>query len=79
MEDWKKEIELPKPKRNKGIKKETKNGVNIYIDKEKEIMFISMNEKMAPESQRRLKENLGMLKGYQVMVFDYINDIEFLN
>ncbi|WWT40254.1 hypothetical protein [Staphylococcus phage PT1-4] len=53
--------------------------VLIYIDKEKEIMFISMNEKMDPESQRRLKENLGMLKGYQVMVFDYINDIKFLN
>ena len=61
------------------MKKETKNGVDIYIDKEKEIMFISMNEKMTHESQRRLKENLGMLKGYQVMVFDYINDIEFLN
>ena len=59
--------------------KETKDGVDIYIDKEKEIMFISMNEKMTPESQRRLKENLGMLKGYQVMVFDYINDIKFLN
>lgn len=59
--------------------KETENGVDIYIDKEKEIMFISMNEKMTPEYQRILKENLGMLKGYQVMVFDYINDIKFLN
>ncbi len=59
--------------------KKTKDGIDIYIDREKEIMFISMNEKMTPESQRRLKENLGMLKGYQVMVFDYINDIEFLN
>ena len=38
------------------MKKETKNGVDIYIDKEKEIMFISMNEKMTPESQRRLKD-----------------------
>ena len=61
------------------MKKETKNGVDIYIDKEKEIMFISMNEKMTPESYRKVKENLGMLKGYQVMVFDYINDIKFLN
>ena len=66
-------------RKEKTMKKETKSGVDIYIDKEKEIMFISMNEKMTPESQRRLKENLGMLKGYQVMVFDYINDIEFLN
>ena len=36
-------IELPKPKRNKSIKKETKNGVDIYIDRDKEIMYISMN------------------------------------
>lgn len=42
---WKKEIELPKPKRNKDIKKETKDGVDIYIDRDKEIMYISMNEK----------------------------------
>ena len=66
-------------KREKHMKKEAKNGVDIYIDKEKEIMFISMNEKMTPESQRRLKENIDMLKGYQVMVFDSINDIKFLN
>lgn len=66
-------------KREKHIKKETRNGVDIYIDRDKEIMYISMNEKMTPESQRRLKENLGMLKGYQVMVFDYINDIKFLD
>ena len=72
-------IELPKRKRDKHIKKETIDGVDIYIDNDKEIMYISMNEKMTPESQRRLKENIGMLKGYQVMVFDYINDIKFLN
>ena len=66
-------------RKGKTMKKETRDGVDIYIDNDKEIMFISMNEKMTPESQRRLKENLGMLKGYQVMVFDYINDIKFLN
>lgn len=61
------------------MKKETRNGVDIYIDKEKEIMYISMNEKMTPESQRRLKENIEIFNGYKVMVFDYINDIKFLN
>ena len=76
---WKKEIELPKPKRNKGIKKETKDGVDIYIDRDKEIMYISMNEKMTPESYRKVKEGINVIKGYQVMVFDYINDIKFLN
>ena len=72
-------IELPKSKGSSTMKKETRNGVDIYIDKEKEIMYISMNEKMTPESQRRLKENIGMLKGYQVMVFESINDVKFLN
>ena len=65
--------------REKHMKKETRNGVDIYIDRDKEIMYISMNEKMTAESQRRLKENIDVLKGYQVMVFDYINDIKFLN
>ena len=61
------------------MKKETRNGVDIYIDRDKEIMYISMNEKMTAESQRRLKENIDVLKGYQVMVFESINDIKFLN
>ena len=65
--------------KEKSMKKETRNGVDIYIDKEKEIMYISMNEKMTPESQRRIKENIDSLRGYKAMVFDYINDIKFLN
>ena len=66
-------------RKKKSMKKETRNGVDIYIDKEKEIMYISMNEKMTPESQRRIKENIDSLRGYKAMVFDYINDIKFLN
>lgn len=66
-------------KREKHMKKETRNGVDIYIDRDKEIMYISMNEKMTYESQRRIKESFEMLKGYQVMVFESINDIKFLN
>ena len=72
-------IELPKPKRNKSIKKETKDGVDIYIDRDKEIMYVSMNEKMTYEAQERLKESFRSIKGYQIMAFDYINDIKFLN
>lgn len=72
-------IELPKPKRNKSIKKKTKDGVDIYIDRDKEIMYISMNEKMTAESQQRLKDSFRSIKGYQIMAFDYINDIKFLN
>lgn len=65
--------------KKKHIKKETRNGVDIYIDREKEIMYVSMNEKMTYESQQRLKESFGMLKGYQVIIFESINDIKFLN
>lgn len=72
-------FDFPKRKRDKHMKKETRDGVDIYIDRDKEIMYISMNEKMTYESQKRLKESFGMLKGYQVMVFESINDIKFLN
>lgn len=61
------------------MEKETKNGVDIYIDKEKEIMFISMNEKMTPEAQQKLVESFNELTGYKVIVFESINDIKFLN
>lgn len=63
----------------KPMKKETKDGVDIYIDRDKEIMYISMNQKMTYESQERLKESIRSIKGYEIMVFDYINDIKFLN
>ena len=66
-------------RKKKTMKKETRDGVDIYIDNDKEIMYISMNEKMTPESQRRIKENIDSLRGYKAMVFDYINDIKFLN
>lgn len=59
--------------------KETKNGVDIYIDRDKEIMYISMNEKMTTEAHRKVKESFTNLKGYEVMVFESINDIRFLN
>ena len=66
-------------KREKHIKKDTKNGVDIYIDNDKEIIYVSMNEKMTPEAYKKAKEGISVIKGYQVMVFDYINDIKFLN
>ena len=72
-------IELPKRKGNKNMKKYNKNGVDIYIDNNKKIMYISMNQKMTEESYRKAKEGINVIKGYQVMVFDYINDIKFLN
>ena len=66
-------------RKEKSMKKDTKNGVDIYIDNDKEIMYVSMNQKMTPESYRKVKEGIDVIKGYQVMVFDYINDIKFLN
>lgn len=42
-------------------------------------MYISMNEKMTTEAHRKVKESFTNLKGYEVMVFESINDIKFLN
>lgn len=66
-------------KKDKPMTKKVENGIDIYIDRDKEIMYVSMNQKMTYESQKRLKESINVIKGYQVMVFDYINDIKFLN
>ena len=66
-------------RKGKTMKKDTKNGVDIYIDNDKEIMYISMNQKMTPEAYKKAKEGISVIKGYQVMIFDYINDIKFLN
>lgn len=59
--------------------KETKDGIDIYIDREKEIMYISINEKMATEAYKKLEESFSDFTGYQVLVFESINDIKFLN
>lgn len=72
-------IELSKNKGRSTMKKETKNGVDIYIDNDKQIMYVSMNEKMTYESYRKAKEGVNTIEGYQVMVFESINDIKFLN
>lgn len=66
-------------KRGKDMKKEAENGVDIYIDREKEIMYVSMNGKMTPEAYKKVKELLNESMDYQVVVFESINDIKFLN
>lgn len=59
--------------------KEHEDGVDIYIDRDKEIMYVSMNQRMTPESQKRLRESFNESLDYKVMVFESINDIKFLN
>ncbi len=66
-------------KREKHMEKETRNGVDIYIDKDKEIMYISMNKKMTYEAQQKIVKSFNELTGYKVIVFESINDIKFLN
>ena len=61
------------------MEKETKDGIDIYIDREKEIMYVSINEKMTLEAHEKVRESFGGLTGYQVIVFESINDIKFLN
>ena len=72
-------IELPKSKGRSTIKKETKNGVDIYIDRDKEIMYIGINQKITPEAKRRFKESFSGILDYKIVVFESINDIKFLN
>lgn len=61
------------------MKKDTKNGVDIYIDSDKEIMYVSMNQRMTPEASERLKESFSEILDYKIVVFESINDIKFLN
>lgn len=56
-----------------------KDGVDIYIDNDKQIMYVSMNEKMTYEAQSKIKESFSESLDYQIVVFEYINDIKFLN
>lgn len=72
-------IELPKRKEGKVMKKETRDGVDIYIDRDKEIMYIGMNERMTPEAIEKFKTSFHNVKDYEVIVFESINDIKFLN
>lgn len=62
-----------------GMKKDTKNGVDIYIDNDKQIMYVSMNQRMTPEASERLKESFSEILDYKIVVFESINDIKFLN
>lgn len=66
-------------KGNKTMKKETRDGVDIYIDSHKEIMYVSMNQRMTPEASERLKESFSEILDYKIVVFESINDIKFLN
>lgn len=59
--------------------KEVKDGVDIYIDRDKEIMYVGMNEKMTTEAYKKVKESFSESIGYHVVVFESINDIKFLN
>lgn len=59
--------------------KKSKDGVDIYIDREKEIMYVGMNEKMTTEAYKKVKESFSESIGYQIVVFESINDIKFLD
>lgn len=56
-----------------------KDGADIYIDNDKQIMYVSMNQRMTPEASERLKESFSEILDYKIVVFESINDIKFLN
>lgn len=52
-------------------------GSDIYIDKELKIIFISLNRKLTIESMRH--EITKSIQGYEVVILECINNIEYLN
>lgn len=72
-------IKLPKHKGEHDMKEETKDGVDIYIDRELKIIFISMNEKLTSESMEGLANSFPDLEDYKTIIFESINEIKFLN
>lgn len=56
-----------------------KDGIDLYIDRDKEIMYVGMNQKMTLEAHRKVKESFSELLDYKIVVFESINDIKFLN
>ena len=52
-------------------------GSDIYIDKELKIIFISINRKLTTESMR--PEVTKSIQGYEVVILECINNIEYLN
>lgn len=51
-------------------------GSDIYIDKELKIIFISINRKLTTESRPEVTKSI---QGYEVIILECINNIEYLN
>ena len=59
-------------------KTSTKRGVDIYIDDENKVMYISLNNNTSNEEIKKIRETLIDFEPYKIIVLEEINDINFL-
>ena len=69
----------------KQLKKESKGkplnyteGMDIYIDNKKNIMYVSVNERITDEGIAKIKEGLEHITDYKVIVMEKINSITYI-
>lgn len=58
-------------------KTSTKRGVDIYIDDENKVMYVSLNNNTSSEGIIKIKESLRNCETYEIVVIEEINDITF--
>ena len=56
----------------------TKRGVDIYIDNENKVAYISLNNNTSEEAIAKIKEGLKNSETYEIIVMENINNINFL-
>lgn len=59
-------------------KTSAKRGVDIYIDDENKVMYISLNNNTSNEEIKKIREALIDFEPYKIIVLEEINDINFL-
>lgn len=59
-------------------KTSTKRGVDIYIDDENKVMYVSLNNNTSNEEIQKIRDALRDFKTYEIIVLEEINDINFL-
>ncbi|UGL60645.1 endolysin [Staphylococcus phage vB_SurM-PSU4] len=72
-----KEVNLLNKKENT-ILTNNEDGMDIYIDNKKNIMYVSMNERITDKGITKLKAGLEHSTDYKVIVMEKINSINYI-
>lgn len=59
-------------------KTSTKRGVDLYIDDENKVVYISLNNNTSGEEIQKIRDALRDFETYEIIVLEEINDINFL-